>query len=65
MKRHTHVAIRGECFLINNELTYKNKHWNGHRIEGLQLNSRMVQGIFDNLNRLTMGISRYRYVGCE
>ena len=48
--RHTHVAIRGENFYINGQPTYPGRVWNGHRIEGLLLNSRMVQGIFDDLN---------------
>lgn len=50
MARKTTISIDGEQFLINNELTYKGRYWNDHRIEGLLLNSRMVQGIFDDLN---------------
>lgn len=48
--RHTHVSIRGEDFYINGQPTYAGRSWNGHRIEGLLFNSRMVQGIFDDLN---------------
>lgn len=58
-KRRTQVAIRGESFFINGEITYKGRIWQGHRIEGLLLNSRMVQGIFDDLNPETR--SRWRY----
>ncbi len=59
MARQTHIAIEGETFTINGELTYKGHHWNGHRIEGLLLNSRMVQGIFDDLNPET--VSQWQY----
>ncbi|MBU0606700.1 MAG: hypothetical protein KKI08_02385 [Armatimonadetes bacterium] len=48
--RHTEVAIAGEAFHINGRPTYEGRAWNGHRIEGLLLNARMVQGIFDDLN---------------
>ena len=48
--RHTQVSIHGEQFWINGQPTYAGRWWNGHRIEGLLFNSRMVQGIFDDLN---------------
>lgn len=48
--RQTVVAIEGDSFLINGEPTFKGRSWRGHRIEGLLPNSRMVQGIFDDLN---------------
>jgi len=50
MPRRTSVGIQGESFIINGEPTYRGRVWNGHSIEGLLLNSRMVQGIFDDLN---------------
>jgi hypothetical protein len=46
----TIVSIKGDQFLINNKLTYTGRSWKGNKIEGLLLNSRMVQGIFDDLN---------------
>jgi hypothetical protein len=49
-KRQTAVSIQGEQFFINGEPTYKGVVWNGHKIEGLLLNARLVQGIFDDLN---------------
>jgi len=55
----TVVSIRGEDFLINGKLTYPGKNWNGHRLEGLLFNSRMVQGIFDDANPET--VSRWAY----
>jgi hypothetical protein len=58
-RRKTEVAIRGEQFLINGRPTYEGRTWNGHKIEGLLFNSRMVQGIFDDLNPET--VSRWNY----
>jgi hypothetical protein len=46
----TELAIRGEDFLLNGVPTYEGRMWNGMRIEGLLLNVRAVQGIFDDLN---------------
>lgn len=46
----TRVSIVGDQFLLNDRPTYPGRTWRGHRIEGLLLNSRMVQGIFDDLN---------------
>jgi hypothetical protein len=62
-KRITEVRIRGEQFLINGEPTYKNRTWNGHKIAGLLMNSRMVQGIFDDLNPETRGMWTYSDTG--
>ncbi|MBE0699875.1 MAG: hypothetical protein IH586_23365 [Anaerolineaceae bacterium] len=50
MNRHTSVTIQGEKFFINGSPTYPGQVWNGCRIEGLLINSRMVQAIFDDLN---------------
>jgi hypothetical protein len=49
----TIVSITGNQFYINGELTYKGRYWHGYKIEGLLFNSRMVQGIFDDLNPQT------------
>ena len=55
----TVVTIRGDQFYINGQPTYKGRMWNGHKIEGLLLNSRMVQGIFDDANPET--VTRWAY----
>ena len=55
----TVVSIRGDEFLINGKPTYSGKSLNGHSIEGLLFNSRMVQGIFDDANPDTA--SRWAY----
>ena len=54
-QRQTSVAIEGDRFLINGRPTYEGRTWRGMRIEGLLMNSRMVQGIFDDLNPDTRG----------
>lgn len=46
----TEVSIVGVDFHINGKPTYAGREWKGHRIEGLLLNSRMVQATFDDLN---------------
>ncbi len=46
----TNVSINADQFLINGEPTYKGVTWRGNKIEGLLINSRMVQGIYDDLN---------------
>ena len=46
----TNLSIVGEDFHINGQPTYSGSSWQGHRIEGLLLNSRMVQATFDDLN---------------
>lgn len=44
----TLVEIDGTDWRINGELTYAGRQHNGRRIEGLLLNSRMVQAVFDD-----------------
>jgi hypothetical protein len=48
--RHTRVSIVGDAFHVNGRPTYEGRRWNGMKIEGLLLNSRMVQATFDDLN---------------
>ena len=56
MTRHrTIVGIDGDAFQIGGVPTYHGRCWRGRRIEGLLLNARMVQGIFDDLNPATRG----------
>ena len=51
--RQTHVSIVSDAFHINGQPTYAGRTWNGKKIEGLLLNSRMVQATFDDLNPKT------------
>lgn len=53
MTRNTAVSIQGEKFLINDQPTYKGRTWKGSTIEGLLMNTRMVQATFDDLNTET------------
>lgn len=46
----TVVSVAGDKFLINGKPTYQGRTWENHSMEGLLMNSRMVQGIFDNLS---------------
>jgi len=50
LKRKTLATIEGNKFKINGEYTYKGINWKGNSIEGLLLNSRMVQAAFDDRN---------------
>lgn len=57
--RSTTVSIVGDQFYVNGEPTYKGRSWNGHKIEGLLMNARLVQGIYDDLNPET--VSQWAY----
>ncbi len=48
--KRTTVSIKGDEFYINGKPTYEGRYWKGNKIQGLLINSRMVQGIFDDLN---------------
>jgi hypothetical protein len=58
-ERRTEVTIIGNAFHINGQPTYAGRKWQGHTIEGLLFNSRMVQATFDDLNPET--ITRWAY----
>ncbi len=66
LARATAVSIEGERFLINGRPTYEGRVWrpeggeDEYPIEGLLMNSRMVQGIFDDLNPETRERWAYR-----
>jgi hypothetical protein len=51
--RLTAVSIQADRFLINGRPTYRGRAYKGMKIEGLLMNSRMVQGVFDDLNAET------------
>src|SRR5688572_20290234 len=63
MQRHTTVEIRGDRFFINGKPTYEGRSFDGKRVEGLLMNSRMVQGIFDDRNPETVGRWAYPDTG--
>lgn len=62
-KRRTEVSIRGDQFFINGKPTYAGRRWRGMKIEGLLMNVRAVQGIFDDLNPETRGRWAYPDTG--
>jgi hypothetical protein len=49
-QRRTVVGIEGRAFHINGRPTYAGRTFKGMKVEGLLMNSRMVQGVFDDLN---------------
>jgi hypothetical protein len=51
--RPTEISIEGDRFRIDGQPTYAGRSYQGMRIEGLLMNSRMIQGIFDDLNQQT------------
>jgi hypothetical protein len=59
-ERKTKVSIVDDQFYINGVPTYQGRTWtttkgDSFQVEGLLMNSRMVQGIFDDLNPQTVG----------
>jgi hypothetical protein len=59
----TVVEIKREQFFINGRPTYAGRSYQGMKIEGLLLNARLVQGIFDDLNPETQAKWRYPDTG--
>lgn len=59
----TEVAVSGDMFMINGKPAYKGRTWRGRSIEGLLMNARLVQGIFDDLNPETRGLWAYPDTG--
>ena len=58
--RRTTVTIEADRFLINGRPTYEGRTWTTsyggvYPVEGLLMNARLVQGIFDDLNPRTRG----------
>src|SRR5690349_6597350 len=57
--RKTVVSTEGRAFHVNGKPTYAGRTYNGMKVEGLLLNSRMVQGIFDDRNPETRKLWSY------
>jgi hypothetical protein len=55
----TAVSVKDGDFYVNGKITYPGREYGGRRIEGLLMNSRMVQAVFDDLNPETR--SRFDY----
>ena len=59
----TSITIVGDQFYINGEPTYVGRSWHGHKIQGLLLNARLVQGVFDDRNTNTISSWAYPDTG--
>ena len=59
MNRKTTLSIEGDKFRLNGQPTYVGRKFTGMPIEGLLMNSRMVQGIFDDDNLETRSLWAY------
>ena len=57
--RKTVVSIQGDAFNINGSPTYNGSNYKDRKIEGLLFNSRVVQGIFDDMNADTRDMWNY------
>ncbi len=55
----TVVGISGGGWTVNGTPTYEGRRWDGRKIEGLLMNSRMIQGAFDDANAET--VERWAY----
>lgn len=55
----TKVSLKGDQFFINGRPTYEGREWRGLKVQGLLMNTRMVQGIYDDENPDT--VSRWAY----
>ncbi len=49
----TVVSIEGDSFCLDGEPLYAGRKWRGVSIEGLLMNARLVQGVFDDRNAET------------
>src|SRR5262245_59427192 len=57
--RHTRCLSDWSSDVCSSDLTYAGRTWRGHKIEGLLMNTRMVQGIFDDRNPQTVANWQY------
>ncbi|GAH58674.1 unnamed protein product, partial [marine sediment metagenome] len=62
-KRRTEVTIDGDKWLINGRPTYEGREYRDWKIEGLLLNSRMIQAVFDDENETTRALWGYPDTG--
>lgn len=62
-ERRTEVSIMGNAFYIDGAVTYRGRYWNGNKVEGLLMNARFVQGVFDDSNPETRKLFYYPDTG--
>ena len=59
----TKIEIDGENWLINGRPTHQGRSFRGTSVEGLLMNSRMANGLFDDANPLTRDLWNYPDTG--
>ncbi len=59
----TTVEIDGENWLVNGKVTHEGREFRGGSVEGLLLNSRMANGLFDDANPFTRDLWKYPDTG--
>ena len=59
----TQLTARGECWLINGQTTYKGQKYRDWDVQGLLMNSRMTNAVFDDENPVTRQLWAYPDTG--
>ncbi len=59
----TQITAHGERWLINGQTTYKGRHYLDWDVEGLLMNSRMTNAVFDDENPVTRPLWAYPDTG--
>ena len=59
MAYQTLISIEGERWLINGQATYAGRTYRSWNVEGLLMNSRMTNAVFDDENPVTRGLFAY------
>ena len=63
MASKTQLSIEGERWLINGQPTYEGQRHRGWNVEGLLMNSRMTNAVFDDENPVTRRLFAYPDTG--
>ncbi len=63
MASTTQLSIESESWLINGRPTYQGQRYRGWNVEGLLMNSRMTNAVFDDENPVTRGLFAYPDTG--
>ncbi len=63
MARHTHISIESDHCYLNGQITYQGRRFKDWDVEGLLMNSRMTNAVFDDENPATRHLWRYPDTG--
>ena len=55
----TQISIANDAFLIDDQPTYPGREFKGQKVEGLLMNSRMTNAVFDDENPITRPLFAY------